>query len=248
MKKYFIYFILIIIIFYITFFDEQYIYIIKKNNYIKKMNIKNDLYRYIGNLEKPVTYIQGSVHGNEPSGSNTCLQLLKDDFKVSKGTVVIFPFPNVFGYKMNLRRQFDFYPDINRNFLNNGKCFISRKIIDIVKNSDFIVDLHEGWGYYRMNYKSIGSSLSTTTKFSNDLSHNIVNNLNKIIKEKNKNFSVNDRFTECRIKGSLRCFLNKLNKNYILVETTGQNNIQPLNIRVNQMKFIVKEVINKINN
>ena len=43
-------------------------------------------------------------------------------------------------------------------------------------------------------------------------------------------------------KGTLRYYANILNKNYILVETTGQNNIQALDVRIEQCKLIIDNI------
>lgn len=227
---------------------NRFIFIITKDNNLQKININNNLKNILKNLKHPITYIQGSVHGNEPAGTHACLELLKNKIKFKKGTIIIFPRPNPFGLFFNTRYQFNFNADINRNFINNGKCFVSKKIIEIVKISDFIVDSHEGYGYYNEDNDSIGSSLSPTTDLSEELSNNIVDGLNKNIKETKKKFSVNYRFETCDIKSSLRCFCDKLDKDYILIETTGQRNIQPLDLRVKQMIFIMNKVIKKINN
>ena len=41
--------------------------------------------------------------------------------------------------------------DLNRNYPSENnkiaKCILSRKIIKLVDNSDFILDFHEGWGF-----------------------------------------------------------------------------------------------------
>ena len=37
------------------------------------------------------------------------------------------------------------------------------------------------------------------------------------------------------------------NKNYLLVEITGQNNIQPIELRVDQVIFIINILLEKLN-
>ncbi len=46
-----------------------------------------------------------------------------------------------------------------------------------------------------------------------------------------------------KILGSLNYYANQLDKDYLLIETTGQNNIQPIDIRVDQVIFFVLEIL-----
>jgi len=228
---------------------KQYIYII--NDSIIEIDINEDIYQKLDSLKKPIVYIQGSVHGNEPSGTDTCNKILdqikKKEFSKFNGTLIIFPYPNLIGYTLGIRWALkDINLDINRNFVNKGKCKISKKIIQIVKKSDFIVDLHEGWGYRLKNKSSIGSTVSPTKNHSIEISKKIILELNKTISEDYKKFTINEK-DDCDIKSTLRCFCSKNDKNYILVETTGQNNIQPIEIRVNQMYLIIKNLLQLIN-
>ena len=48
------------------------------------------------------------------------------------------------------------------------------------------------------------------------------------------------------IKGSLHYYANINDKNYILIETTGQNDIQPMNIRVQQGYDIIYYFLHNI--
>ena len=222
---------------------KEYIYIIN-NNKIKKINVENEL--ELENLEKPVIYVQGSVHGNEPAGSKVSMKILNEirqnRFNKYKGTIIIFPYPNIEGIKLNQRFVPELLPyDINRSFTNSNTRMIPNKIMKIVRNSDFIIDLHEGWGYHLEDKGSVGSTLGPTTKYSTKLSIEIIDQLNKNIKEEYKKFSMNNS-DDCSITTTLRCYSSKLNKHYILVETTGQNNKQPINIRVDQMYTIITHV------
>jgi hypothetical protein len=47
------------------------------------------------------------------------------------------------------------------------------------------------------------------------------------------------------IPGSLRDICNNLNKNYILVETSGINDIQPKELRIKQQLFIIENIVDK---
>jgi hypothetical protein len=226
----------------------QYIHIVN-NNIIKDIDINDNLELKLNNLKKPVVYIQGSIHGNEPSGTDTCNKILNDiknnNFIKFKGTIIIFPYPNILGYTLGIRWALkDFNLDINRNFVDKGKCKISKKIIETANKSDFIIDLHEGYSYHLKNKNSIGSTLSVNTDRSKEFAGKIINKLNDNININYKKFSLNNP-DPCFIDSALRCYFK--NKDYILVETTGQNNIQPIEIRVNQMYLIITNVLIYLN-
>ena len=48
-------------------------------------------------------------------------------------------------------------------------------------------------------------------------------------------------------KVTLRMFCNQRNINYLLVETSGQNDIQPISIRVQQHLDIIIELLKQLN-
>ena len=120
------------------------------------------------------------------------------------------------------------------------------KIIKIINNSDFIIDLHEGYDFHLLNNNSIGSTLSSSSEIMNSYNHKIKDILNKNINVEYKKFSTITDNT-CYIPNSLRCFCHKLNKNYLLVETSGQNNIQKIDIRINQMKTVIFSLLKFLN-
>ena len=113
-----------------------------------------------------------------------------------------------------------------------GKDFIVNKQVEnLVQNSDIIIDIHEGWGYIGDKRNSIGSSISHTKGINKMEIKKVVDLLNLKIKEDNKKFEIGTFSTK---RHSLREYCDKINKPYILFETTGQNNIQPLHVRLDQ--------------
>jgi predicted deacylase len=187
----------------------------------------------------------GSMHGNEPAGHNCLRQLIDSGWfhgatKDKSIFVRIIPTPNPWGLKYGIRYQPNpNYPDLNRNFQNGGLEPISQKIIKLCNGFDVIVDFHEGWGFHRLQPTSLGSTISpNSSKVAMSIANVAASALNKKISDPNKQFQIllgND----CDIKGTLSCAI----PNYILVEITGQNNVQPMNIRVDQVKTVVNEVI-----
>jgi hypothetical protein len=115
----------------------------------------------------------------------------------------------------------------------------------LVDKADFVLDFHEGWNFHRVEPTSLGSGLySSNTPLSKSFSLDIINELNKTISEDKKKFVCGD--THKDIDGTLNYYCKQINKNYILVETTGQNNTQPLDLRVGQVLFIIDMLLNKL--
>ena len=197
-------------------------------------------------------FILGSVHGNEPSGTKACYRLMNYLKKYPpKHKVIIMPMPNPIGYYLDTRYQLKpFNRDINRNFSDVGKDRVSSIILDYVKDSDFIVDLHEGYEYHKRYPKSMGSSIiPNKSKVALKISNNIVHKVNKNIKNENKKFVVSDFYDkeDCYLPDSLACYCNKHKKDYISIETTGlHSNQQPIDIRVNQHYLLLKEIIKNL--
>ena len=197
-------------------------------------------------------FILGSVHGNEPSGTNACYRLidyLKD--KELDIQIIIMPMPNPLGYYLDSRYQLKpFNRDINRNFSDVGKDRVSQIILNYVRESDFIVDLHEGYEYHSRYPKSMGSSIiPNQSDVAMTISNSIVNSVNSTIKDKDKQFVVSDFYTKetCYLPDSLACYCNKHKKDYISIETTGLlDNQQPLKIRVNQHYLLLKGIIKSL--
>jgi hypothetical protein len=207
----------------------------------------------------PTIGIVGSVHGNEPAGSATLMSMLAaDDFRPSLGKIIIITKANPVGLDLNIRENPITGNDINRQFGGDITDESARQILDAVGDSDVIIDLHEGWGWHlwpeygphgvsRFNSlfgpKSVGSTLTVSNhKIWNLLPDQIAGTLNQIIPDRRKWFSV-IRNASCKIPTSLNCYAQKNDIPYMLVETSGQNDVQGLGIRVTQMKTIINMVL-----
>lgn len=208
--------------------------------FIKNQNIK---YFDFGNKESKIKIcLIAGVHGNEPAGCYTLVKLLKKEYFNKKNMFIrIIPIVNSYGIKNNIRYQNNIiYPDINRNFTKNGGIEnVSKQMVNLTKNFDIIIDFHEAWGFYKDNNGSIGSTITTNMT---ELGNIIVNKLNENITDNRKKFTLLNR--SCRIKSSFGCY-NK-NKKYMLVETAGQNNIQPIKLRMKQILIIINCIFNNL--
>jgi hypothetical protein len=188
----------------------------------------------------PTLLIIAGVHGNEPAGSI----YLKKHFKISKpkkGSIYIIHSPNKLGLLFNNRYLLHrfYHRDLNRNFPKKdgetAKEPISIKICEIVNKCDWVLDMHEGWGFMVNGNGSMGSGIfpgNTTNSLA--LSKLMLDNLHEInypefILTPNHNIQINTLKNYCIYK----------NKHYVLIETSGQNNIQPLHVRLTQIETII---------
>jgi hypothetical protein len=203
----------------------------------------------------PVVLMVGGTHGNEPAGTVGLEKLINSNIKISKGMIIIVPKVNKIGLSLGIRLGFNgFLPiDYNRNYplelkqIKPNKPYynINEQIQLLVDKADFVLDFHEGWNFHRVEPTSLGSGLySSNTPLSKSFSLDIINELNKTISEDKKKFVCGD--THKDIDGTLNYYCKQINKNYILVETTGQNNTQPLDLRVGQVLFIIDMLLNKL--
>lgn len=211
------------------------------------------VYKY-GSGNKKIVILAG-VHGNEPAGPITINKLIEEKYFeklpitiLTTFKIIIIPRANEWGltfgsrYGPTIIRR-----DINRNFKNeNSHTKISKVIAKYVDNSFLVLDFHEGWGYVTENKGSIGSSISPVynkhNKWVGELSKDMINKLNKNIFEIHKKFKILDEI-DCEkqdeTKDMLSCRSYRTDTNYILIETSGQNNIQPMYIRELQIRTIM---------
>lgn len=234
-------------------------FILFKRSLPKVYEYNNDNIHNTHNTHNANNYISlliiSGVHGNERAGPYTLNKLIKSNYfeQIIKNInlkkfikkIYVIPIVNEFGYKYNLRYQNDlFNPDINRNFYKNvagPKDLIAKFIDNYIKKSDIIIDFHEGHDFHLINNKSIGSTIKTNNQ--SLLIFNILNNLNSLIYNPDKKFILLTT-SPCDIDHTLGCYIYKYypNKNYILIETTGQNEIQPIYIREKQIMIILDTI------
>ena len=214
----------------------------------------NDVIEYYdyGNINsKYKLCIIAGVHGDEPAASILLNKLIQDKYfeNIDKNLFIrIIPNVNKFGLTFNTRYQNNIQePDINRNFIENGLDNVSKEIVELTKNMDLILDFHEGWGFHKINPKSLGSTITVSSgKHMKKIGKQIIINLNNIIPKKEYKFIL--RKNTCKIQSSFGCYSTNMMKNYILVETTGQNNIQKLEIRQKQIYNVIRTVISNFKN
>lgn len=205
-----------------------------------------NIYTYESKLKGPVVLMIGGTHGNEPAGTHAIEEVMKH-LKLKKGTLILVPRANKLGLYSNSRWLVHKirHRDLNRNYPRTPddfpKCNISRTLVNQIEKADFVLDFHEGIGYAIKDSYSIGSGLyPTNTSLAKSICKPVLDELNSSISDENKRFVT---FELSHIQGTLRCYCDSIKKPYILVETTGQYNVQPLHIRVKQDKIIINKVL-----
>jgi hypothetical protein len=193
-------------------------------------------------------FLIGGTHGNEPSGSVALTNFIEKincgKIKLKRGKIVVIDKPNKLGILFNNRYLLHriYNRDLNRNYPRNAKERpldpISRTIVEQIHNSDWILDFHEGWGYINEQQGSMGSGIFPgKSKEARELGMVFQEVVNAEIDDKIKKFGlVNGIHPDIR---SLKNFCDYIEKHYILIETSGQNDIQPLDIRVKQVDTII---------
>jgi predicted deacylase len=221
-------------------------------------NTVPEYYIYSGKLNGPTVLIIGTTHGNEPAGYYAIKafmnKLNNQEIVLTRGKIIFIPAVNYCGLKMNQRTN-PILGDINRlyDINNNSINIVNDLIIKFSKESDFILDFHEGYNFNKIVKHSIGSTITPlNTELSNTIANFAVNNINLTISENYKKFNL---LKDSNINGTLRDFISKYNdtniikqkKDYMLVELTGQNDIQPIEIRTSQGLNIISSVIDYLN-
>lgn len=212
------------------------------------------------NLSKngPKVLMIAGTHGNENSGVFG-LDALINKIKTNKinfpfRELIIIPRINKCGILLN-KREIPYEHscrDINRCYPvdldDKPKNIISEKVLKYVSKSDLIIDFHDAWGFYKERTGSIGSTITPSgTNLSNQISNKIILNLNKTIDNNIQKYSIIHKrhFIENNILGTLSTYCSFVNKrNYLLIETSGQNNKLPLNIRLNHIDIVINTIIN----
>jgi len=204
----------------------------------------------------PCIGMVGSVHGNEPAGAYTITRMLaNDEFKLKSGKVILLPQANPCGLDRNVRENPQSGNDINRQFGENGAMDeTSSHILEALKTCDVILDFHEGWSWHLetkaslnpFTQISVGSTLTPSNhEIWKTLAPQVIEALNLQIQEPLKKFFILWN-QSCKIESSLNCYAAKNNRPYMLIETSGQNDIQPLVVREQQNRTIIFTVMRKL--
>ena len=202
----------------------------------------------------PSVLVIGGTHGNEPAGAVAAFQLHKVLLQrsIQRGRVIIIPDANKWGLRMNIR----YLPaellsfgllgkiDLNRSYSHRGeesRTTIALQIEELALESDWVIDLHEGYDFHQLNPQSMGSGIYPgKTMLSKQMTHPLLDAVNQIIQIPEYQFITKEWPDE---NGTLRMFCDEQDIHYTLVETSGQDNIQPIPVRVQQHLVILRELL-----
>lgn len=212
-----------------------------------------DIFTIDTQIPGPTLLMIGGTHGNEPAGSIWIEYFMKNHPPIKCGKIILVPRLNKIGLLLSRRHVFHnlIYRDLNRNYPikdgEEGKDLINKKIVKLIKHADFIIDFHEGWGFHLIDNESMGSGFyPSDTKLSIRITKELLKHMNKRIKDPKKHFTVEYIKNSDTKLNTLRNHANYKKKNYLLVETTGQDDIQPIEVRVSQNQYITMFVLNKL--
>lgn len=158
-------------------------------------NTPFDLYKKETNLTQHTLLIVGGIHGDEPGGY-FAPAILEKYYKIKSGNLWIIPNLNVDSIMANNR---GIYGDMNRKFnvidKNDNDLLTINRIKEIIleKRVDLILNLHDGFGFYRDIYEDANfnpSAWGQATIIDQDKIDDKFGNLDEIANQVNK--SVNN--------------------------------------------------------
>lgn len=117
------------------------------------------IHLYRAEEEGPVLLLTGGLHGDEINGVEILRRMIHNDLlKAEKGTVIVIPLVNTYGFIQNIRGLPD-GKDINRSFPGSKSGSLASLMAHTLMNQilphvDYGVDFHTG-GDARANYPQI---------------------------------------------------------------------------------------------
>jgi len=113
-----------------------------------------NIYKIYGKKQGKTLMLIGGIQGNEPGGFLSAD--LYADMSLFKGNLIVVPRANFYSILLNQRGH---HGDMNRKFASKPeKMSMDDKIVSILKEliaeSDYLINLHDGSGYYYPKYLS----------------------------------------------------------------------------------------------
>lgn len=197
--------------------------------------------KHESNTSSPTLLVIGGIHGNEPGGYFAA-NILANHYTITSGNVWIVPDLNQESIVHNKR---GFHGDMNRKFASitkKDKDFnIIKDIKKIITNKDvsLVLNLHDGHGFYRKEYKSTifnpnawgqtcvidQDNLSSSCPFGNlnTIASNVSKHLNSMLIENHHSFNVKNtktKFDDEQMQLSLTYYAVRHNKPAFAIETS----------------------------
>ena len=211
----------------------------------KELCHKSTVYQFIGKRTTPTLTLIAGTHGDEPAGSVFLSNLVRTPPSFC-GKLVVIPTVNQCGLWFKTRKVPDipYDWDLNRQYPTRQHPQtpeMIRRYLHLIATSNLVVDFHEGWGYRAMNTHSKGSGIySNGFGSSTAIAEQMIQQVNLHIPNQNHRFVTE---TLKAVPGSLRFFCTEREIPYILVETSGKHEIEPLEERLCKLKVIVQTLL-----
>ena len=148
----------------------------------------------------PCVVVTACMHGDEINGMRIAQSLMKSKLKLLKGTLIIFPVINIYGF-LNKVRYLPDRKDVNRCFPGNetgsfGTRFAHFIFKNLTKYGDVFIDLHSG-GAGRFNIPQIRCDMTSgiTKEFIREISIPLV--INSSLRDGSLRSSINDLNKAC---------------------------------------------------
>ena len=200
----------------------------------------------------PTVFLTGGLHGDEPAGARAAEQIRH--WHILRGRLVVLPRANQPGLRDGTRHLPELAraeADLNRNFPKTGahnesRSIIGRAIWSLVQklNPDWVVDLHEGYHFHRIQPKSVGSTILASRpgdQHSRPFVTRMLAAVNTTIEDPRKHFTPLSGTAD----GSLtRAAAERLEANSLILETTTRD--QPLSMRTRQHRLMVRALFQDI--
>ncbi|MEI6093454.1 MAG: M14/M99 family metallopeptidase [bacterium] len=236
--------------------------------YFKKTDYELHVFKIHGKEPGPTLMIIGGIQGDEP-GSYISADMYADA-RLKKGNLIVIPranFLSIIAHKRQINK------DMNRLFDNTGKETQEDKVVavlkELIKSSDFLLNLHEGSGFYNPKYidelnnpKEFGQSIiADTDSYKSpkcncelrlkDMADKVTKEVNQKIDNPSYKFRFNnhntasDKTTHPEQKGSATYYaLYTVGIPAFGIETS--KNIEDIELKVNMHTMIINEFMKQL--
>jgi len=205
-------------------------------------------YVYDSHRPGPTVLIICGTHGNEKAGTYAA-KLIKDlidskKWHIQSGKLILIPNANPCGAMFNRRNNTFMNHDPNRKYGPNTLYPVNQVIMKFIQEASWIIDLHEGQNYRVHDVESLGNGMYFTTPDGRMITHEAVSSLNRILHTMGIPKFVTDELSV--MPNALDDYARMYKKNYVLIETTGQDSEELLDIRASQHVYLVWSVLKQL--
>jgi predicted deacylase/glutamine amidotransferase-like uncharacterized protein len=198
----------------------------------------------------PTVLITGGIHGDEPAGACAAGQIRH--WPILKGRLIVIPRTNITALNAGTRRipgAQDPARDLNRNFprLNEPNTIRGEPagaVWSFIREQkpDWVIDLHEGYHFHRIEKKSVGSSIiDIKSKATNKVVPAMLSAVDATVTDPEKKFS---RLSPPADGSLARAAAKHLGAEAMILETTRRD--QPPSHRARQHRIMVHTLLARL--